>query len=30
MAVVSFWSNCNEKETGQTLSSVAVAVNMAI
>lgn len=29
MAIVSFWSN-SEKETGQTLSSIAVATNMAI
>lgn len=30
MAVVSFWNDFNEKETGQTLASVAVATNMAI
>lgn len=29
MAVISFWNN-NAKETGQTLSTVAVATNMAI
>ena len=30
MAVVSFWNDFNEKETGQTLAYVAVATNMAI
>ena len=29
MAIVSFWSN-SKRETGQTLSSVAIATSMSI